>query len=124
MIHKHPDKAPEPSPLFDPLALREAIEARPPGPIEAPAYLTAPGPPCRPCGSCGAPIFWARIRKKADGQLSEKPNIFDAKPIQERKGYVLDAEGIASHTTEAGAEARVYVSHFSSCPNAPQHRKG
>ena len=61
------------------------------------------------CRSCGAPILWVVMRP------SGKRMPLDAKP---EKRITLDlVDGLVGEMTDT------YVSHFSSCPNAAQHRK-
>jgi hypothetical protein len=61
------------------------------------------------CRSCGAPIVWVVMRP------SGKRMPLDAKPEKRITLDVIDP-AVAEMTD-------TYVSHFSSCPNAAQHRK-
>ena len=112
----------KPPPLFDPASMKQAADARA-GVGGTPESTPRRGHPIAACKSCGARIFYARIRKKKDQTLSE-PHPFDAAMTPERKGYVIDSEGVMHHNANAGPDERVFRSHFSTCPNAPQHRKG
>lgn len=58
------------------------------------------------CGTCGAEIVWAITE-------AGKRMPLDAKP--EKRFVVDDADGC--HLVDT------YVSHFSTCPNAEQHRR-
>lgn len=58
------------------------------------------------CKSCGAPIVWV---KSANGKVMP----LDGKP---EKRVIVTDEGI-------GCVVDTYTSHFSTCPNAAEHRK-
>jgi len=58
------------------------------------------------CRSCQADIIWCT-------SASGRPMPLDAKP---EKRVVVDEHKV-------GRVVEAYVSHFSSCPNAAQHRK-
>lgn len=59
------------------------------------------------CKSCGAPIVWAVTLTGKRMPLDEKPE----------KRFVLDRDGKCSLLY-------TYTSHFASCPQAAQHRRG
>lgn len=72
------------------------------------------------CRSCGAPILWVRMAK------SGKANPLD--PIPHPTGNVVLDDGGRAHYLKRGQERFIapserYVSHFSTCPNARQHRR-
>lgn len=72
------------------------------------------------CRSCGAPIRWVRMAE------SGRANPLDPNP-HPSGNIALDAEGKA-HYLKRGQETFIapserYVSHFSTCPNAKQHRR-
>lgn len=71
------------------------------------------------CKSCGAPIVWTVTSKG-------KSMPVDADPVRATRGFRLeehDGEEVAAvFTAEPDPGERLYVSHFSSCPNADQHR--
>lgn len=58
------------------------------------------------CSSCGAPIIWAESK-------AGKPTPLDAKP----ESRFIFIEGVAQ-------QIMTYTSHFATCPNADQHRRG
>ncbi len=66
-----------------------------------------PHPDAKPCGSCGAAIFFARSRNGA-------PMPLDAVPVMR---VVL--QGDDGHAQIV----KTYSTHFATCPNAAQHRK-
>lgn len=70
------------------------------------------------CRSCAAPIIWTVT-------TNGKRMPVDADPVVSPRGFRLD-EGedppVASFTTKHLADDPVYVSHFSTCPNADAHR--
>lgn len=59
------------------------------------------------CRSCQAPIIWVT------SATTKRPMPLDAKP---EKRVVVDEHHV-------GRVVDAYVSHFSTCPNAAQHRK-
>ena len=76
-----------------------------------------------PCRSCGALMIWAKNAK------SGKPMPFDAEPDPElTAGWVLvyrqsSSEVIATYQADPAPGARLRVPHFTTCPNADQHRR-
>lgn len=82
-----------------------------------------PHPDAKPCGSCGAPIFFARVllTQSGDGPPDARgANLapFDAVPQMR----AIQVDGIPSDGPLVSL-VRTYVSHFATCPNAAQHRK-
>ena len=68
------------------------------------------------CSSCGAEIRWVRM-------TSGKPMPLDPKPAEDGN-IVFDQYGngmVVGALFTAGREA--FRSHFSTCPNAKQHRR-
>lgn len=86
---------------------------------------TLPSEGEKPCRSCGQPMVWVETiygkRIPLDAQPSEKGNIVVVNGIAI---YISGPkrEGEAREGAER-AGLRLYTSHFSSCPNAEQHRK-
>ena len=83
------------------------------------------------CRSCQAPIHWTTTEHGRNMPV-------DAEPVEVRKGFrlvcegeILDEQGVADaqgpilavHTSEPLAGERLYVAHFSTCPNAAAHRR-
>jgi hypothetical protein len=73
-----------------------------------------------PCKSCGSPMIWTKTGTGKSIQL-------DPDPVP-NGNIVLHADGTAMYITKAmmnalDPEAKRYVSHFATCPNAAQHRK-
>jgi hypothetical protein len=64
------------------------------------------------CRSCGAPITWART-------TSGKPIPLDPEPVD--RGNLEVEDGVARPVLIEAGKLR-YVTHFATCPNAPQHR--
>jgi hypothetical protein len=64
------------------------------------------------CNSCNAEIRWVVLPSGKSMPLDEKP--FTA--------FVLDAEGAQTGSARARS-IQVRQSHFSSCPNADEHRR-
>lgn len=62
------------------------------------------------CRSCGAPIFFVRSRKIEPGTKKQKWIPVDNKYL--------------TVVTDEGTVVKGRVSHFSTCPNAAEHRKG
>jgi hypothetical protein len=61
------------------------------------------------CRSCGKPVLWVETENGRRMPLDYEPE----------QRFVLDA-----HTDPMTARMRrTYASHFSTCPNAAQHRK-
>lgn len=68
------------------------------------------------CRSCGAEVVWVTLLPK-DPSKPGKPHPLDAKPIGRA----------AVRFGSTGRKARIvdtYASHFSTCPNAADHRTG
>lgn len=70
------------------------------------------------CRSCGADIIWTIT---ANG----KKMPVDAEPAERPQGvfHLDERESGEVHSRSAAGEL-VYLSHFATCPNADQHRKG
>lgn len=73
------------------------------------------------CRSCEEPIVWAVT-------TNGKKMPVDADPVVAQRGFRLtdlrdDEPPIASFTTTPGDGERLYQSHFSTCPNADEHRR-
>jgi hypothetical protein len=66
------------------------------------------------CRSCGAAVIWCETKKGKRMPL-------DAEPC-EAGTFTLGAEGVAVYQ-KWQPERLLYQSHYSSCPNAAQHRK-
>jgi hypothetical protein len=74
------------------------------------------------CGTCRAPIVWARMVN------SGKANPLDSVPVPHgnvvllrRDGQVLIGE--ARPPNEPPSDVPRYVSHFATCPQRKQHRR-
>lgn len=70
------------------------------------------------CRSCNAPIIWATTENGRKIPLDEEPaerptGLFRLEPI----------EGSNDQRAVSAVGEPVYLSHFSTCPNADQHRK-
>lgn len=77
--------------------------------------------PTVPCGSCGAPIVWFTT-------AAGRPMPLNPEPAEDGNIELNSATACNVLGKKALAEARVegvklYKTHFSSCPNAGQHRK-
>lgn len=92
--------------------------------------MTGPDEPER-CRSCRAPVVWAT--SAASGKPKRIP--LDPDPNPRRGNIVLEpdllGQGPVAHvlTSAAAAEASVrgetlYLSHFATCPDAEEWRKG
>lgn len=78
------------------------------------------------CTSCKAPILWVKT-------ITGKSMPLDAEPLAERPKkmlgvFVLNDEGLAVGATmdvarEVAQGGNLYVSHFSTCPYADEHRR-
>lgn len=68
------------------------------------------------CRSCGAPIIWARTVK-------DKPILLDAQPHEQGN---LELRGrVARYVVpDLNATTTRYRSHFVTCPQASEHRRG
>lgn len=69
------------------------------------------------CRSCGAPILWATT-------LNSRSIPLDVDPVAEIPRGAFRLVGTQSPTAEGVDAGPVYVSHFATCPNADDHRKG
>lgn len=73
------------------------------------------------CGSCKAPIFWAKTIKGRSAPI-------DQHPVE--RGNIRMTKGVAHVLTGAELIAArekpepLYLNHFASCPNAKGHRPG
>lgn len=71
------------------------------------------------CRSCAAPIVWTVTTKG-------KAMPVDADPVIAKRGFRLNEhdgdEVAATITADPAAGEKLYVSHFSTCPNAAAHR--
>lgn len=71
------------------------------------------------CRSCGARIVWART-------AADRAMPIDRDPVPDGNLVIIDRtrDGSPRVATAAPEETRPkYRSHFSTCPNADQHRK-
>ena len=68
----------------------------------------------RACRSCGADV---RLVRTAGGKTMP----IDATPVPD--GNVVLRRGIATVTTSPPPGEDTYVSHFTTCPNANDHRR-
>lgn len=73
------------------------------------------------CRSCDWPIVWVITEKGKNMPV-------DADPVSAPRGFRLDDQGDetaprAQFIARPDPNERLYVSHFSTCPNAAQHRK-
>jgi hypothetical protein len=81
------------------------------------------------CRSCGAEVLWVLTgngkRMPVDVQPSEKGNLFVFTPPGIHAALVAESTSSMSARAEyARKDDRPrFVSHFATCPNAPQHRK-
>lgn len=78
------------------------------------------------CRSCGAPIVWIRTRAGKQMPCDANPVHFVNRPkgadlIVMNDGFVLRGDVV---TDPAEATGCGHISHFSTCPNADEHRKG
>jgi hypothetical protein len=89
--------------------------------------MSAPRP--SPCGSCGALVYWARWEETGRWcPVDAEPTPGDAWG-KGAGNLVLTLRGgellISSFRMDVhGPTRNRYVSHFVTCPNADQHRKG
>ena len=75
------------------------------------------------CGSCGAPIVWAKTqrgeRMPIDAEPSDTGNVLlTGQPPQRRAGVL--SRGQAEGARAVGQ--RLHLSHFATCPHAGSHR--
>lgn len=87
------------------------------------------------CRSCSEPIIWTITQ-------NGKRMPIDAEPVHVARGFRIDEtlldeaqqgfndddlrpgkEIVATFTADPGAGELLYVSHFSTCPDADQHRR-
>jgi hypothetical protein len=66
------------------------------------------------CGSCGAPVLWARTE-------TGKAIPLDAVPTE--RGNLVLADGVV-HVARILGHSPQYVPHFATCPHAGQWRRG
>jgi len=67
------------------------------------------------CRSCGAPILWAKTAKGKAIPLDPEPS---------QVGNIeLDGQTARYVSPDMNALGRRYVSHFSTCPAASEHRR-
>lgn len=83
-----------------------------------PTELPPVGPVSR-CRSCGAPIVWAVTERGRRMPLDAQPVVAGNIEVSRRP----DGAILATVRAEAQGEAQRYVSHFSTCPQAGQHRR-
>lgn len=74
------------------------------------------------CRSCGAPIFWATTRMGKTMPVDAQPTRDGNVAITRLSGEWL-ATVVRAKQRELFRRER-YTSHFATCPNAKQHRKG
>ena len=75
------------------------------------------------CSSCGAVIIFAKTIKGATIPLDEQPSPRGNIVLSPEEGTALVYNGPAAIAPRYADEPR-YFSHFATCPNADQHRKG
>jgi hypothetical protein len=73
------------------------------------------------CRSCEWPIIWVVTEKGKNMPV-------DADPVTALRGFRLEDQGdgvppLAKWCPHPAPDEKLYESHFSSCPNAAQHRK-
>jgi hypothetical protein len=73
------------------------------------------------CRSCEWPIIWVVTEKGKNMPV-------DADPVTAPRGFRLEDQGdgvppLARYVPHPAPDEKLYESHFSSCPNAAQHRK-
>jgi len=78
------------------------------------------------CRSCGAMIVWCKLVSERNPQ--GKPHPLDPVPtfegsIERKRGKVSDAYYGRVVPKGERKGRRLYTSHFSTCPNAAQHRR-
>lgn len=78
------------------------------------------------CRSCGAPVIWSRnvksrIRNPIDPEPTENGNVVFGP--DEPDGYKQHMVLTKAQLAEPASGPR-HTSHFATCPNANQHRKG
>lgn len=66
------------------------------------------------CSSCGAPVTWCR---------TEKGKAMPVDPTPTERGNLIVAGTACRVATLFDPPGERFTSHFSSCPNAAQHRK-
>lgn len=66
------------------------------------------------CKSCGAPVRWVSTARGAAIPLDPEPR---------DDGNIILIGGIAHVASHVACDGPWYVSHFTTCPNAAQHRK-
>jgi hypothetical protein len=100
--------------------------------------VVKPEPKTAECRSCKAPIYWAKVKKK-NGDIGNHP--LDKAPSPDgthratltikakedgQTEIIVDATWIPPKERAALVErgVRLRTSHFATCPNAEQHRRG
>lgn len=75
------------------------------------------------CRSCGKPIKW--IELKSGKKMPVDPDPFELWEAEEGDTVVTERGDVIKYDKDkhAGNEAEVYVSHFSTCPQADSWRK-
>ena len=81
------------------------------------------GPGTSACRSCGARIYWAETAAGKIIPIDEKP-VDDGNVILtwSERAMLLKAHVLKSDDVVAPERNR-YVTHFTTCPNAKQHRR-
>lgn len=70
------------------------------------------------CKSCDAPIRWVKMSKSGKAMpLDDAPSAEGTIAVDQGVGHVLKGLAIVEY---AGP---LFISHFSTCPNAGKHRK-
>jgi len=79
----------------------------------------------QPCRSCKAPIFWAETARGAWIPIDEKPVVDGNLGITlVQDGRITRAHARALRQNDLfDSTADRYVSHFATCPDAPQWRR-
>lgn len=72
------------------------------------------------CKSCGAPVFWAHT---SNGTVIPLDADTMGRPLDSPEGnlQILGGEVVVVGQLERGVSR--HISHFSTCPNAAQHRR-
>lgn len=80
------------------------------------------------CNSCGAPVTWAT------NDSSGKPAPIDTAPVENGNVVMLGVNGRGEHTYHVLTKAdraegthdfrQKFTSHFATCPESKQHRRG
>lgn len=76
------------------------------------------------CSSCGAPITWALTLNGKRMPVDAQPNPAGSFFLATMRGANGSTYIVAVHAGEQPLEGpRRYSSHFSTCPNAAEHRR-